>query len=199
MAMTFGYAQQAYRGDPVCGDVGIWWEGPHRYVLALADGLGHGAPAHHAASAAMQCIAGHLDASCAAMFAACNERLLDTRGAVLAIAIIDRDSNLLTLGVIGNIRVRVFGVNSAVRLGAGRGFVGAGYALPAPDQLRLDDGDRLVMVTDGVDESDGVRACMERNDETSQQLADDVLQGWANQNDDAAVLVYRHRHRGSVR
>ena len=197
--MTCGYAEKAYRTELLCGDVGRWWQGTQRHVLALADGLGHGAAAHRAASKAMQCIAAHLDDSCEAMFAACNECLLDTRGAVLAIAIVDLDSNLLTLGVTGNIRVRLFGVNSAVWLGAGRGFVGAGHALPVPDRIPLEQGDRLVLSTDGIDESSGSRACMERKNATSQQIADEVLRGWARQDDDAAVLVYRHGDTGSAR
>jgi negative regulator of sigma-B (phosphoserine phosphatase) len=196
--MTFGYAERAYRTEPHCGDVGQWWHGTQRHVLALADGLGHGTAAHHAASKAMQCIAVHLDDSCEAMFAACNERLLDTRGAVLAIAIIDLDSNLLTLGVTDNIRVRLFGVNSAVWLGAGRGFVGAGHALPEPDRMHLEQGDRLVMSTDGIDESAGARTAMERKNMTSQQIADEVVRGWARKDDDAAVLVYRHGVSGSA-
>lgn len=196
--MIFGYAERAYEDAALCGDVGHWWKGTHRHVLALADGLGHGPAAHHAASAAMQCIAAHLDDSCSAMFAACNTRLLETRGAVLAVAIIDHDTNLLTVGVTGNIRVRLFGMNSAIRLGAGRGFVGAGYPLPTLERLPLEQGDRLVMITDGVDDSAGMRACIERRDETSQQLADDVLQSWARKDDDAAVLVYRHDDTGST-
>ena len=132
--MNTGYAARPLKGQLLCGDAGAWWQWPQRRVLALADGLGHGPAAHHAAQEAMQCIARHGQGSCFDIFSACNDSLIDTRGAVLAIALIDQASNLLTLAVIGNIRVILLQSGSHVRLGAGRGIVGAGYTWTAPDQ-----------------------------------------------------------------
>ena len=126
MAMNTGYAARPLKGETLCGDVGAWWQWPQRRVLALADGLGHGPAAHHAAQKAMQCIARHGQSSCFDLFSACNDSLIDTRGAVLAIALIDQTSNLLTLGSIGNIRAILLKPDGHVRLGAGRGIVGAG-------------------------------------------------------------------------
>jgi negative regulator of sigma-B (phosphoserine phosphatase) len=192
MAMSIGYAARAFKGEALCGDVGGWWQLPTRRVLALADGLGHGPAAHHAAQQAMQCIARHGQCSCVDLFSACNDKLLETRGAVLAVALIDQASSLLTLGSIGNIRSILLTPGGHVRLGAGRGIVGAGYTWTAPDQVRLAPGDTLVMFSDGIDDIAGLRSCVENLQETPQRLADKMLATWAHENDDAAVLVYRH-------
>lgn len=190
--MNIGYAALAFRGEPCCGDVGGWWQSGSRLVLALADGLGHGPDAYQAAFAAMQCIERHLQASCSELFAACNAGLIETRGAVLAIAIIDLDSNLLTIGSIGNIRSMLLTAQGDVRLGAERGIVGAGYVCMTPDQQLLTPGDTLVLFSDGIDAMAAVRSCLGGAQDTPQMMADRMLAGWAIDTDDAAVLVYRH-------
>jgi negative regulator of sigma-B (phosphoserine phosphatase) len=192
MAMNTGYAARAFKGEVLCGDAGGWWQLPQRRILALADGLGHGPAAHHAAQQAMQCIARHGQCSCVDLFSACNDKLLETRGAVLSIALVDQASNMLTLGAIGNIKSILLTSGGHVRLGAGRGIVGAGYTWTPPDQVLLKPGDTLLMFSDGIDDIGGVRSCLESLQEAPQMLADKVLATWALGTDDAAVLVYRH-------
>ena len=192
MALNTGYAARPYQGETVCGDAGASWHLPTRRVLALADGLGHGPKAHHAAMKAMECIADNLDRECAQMFAACNEQLRNTRGAVLAVAVIDLPGSMLTLGSIGNIRCKLLTAKRAIRLGSGRGIVGAGFTWSPPDQVQLESGDTLVMYSDGVAEDADVRACHVNGTVTPQQLAQDVVAQWGRADDDATVLVYRH-------
>jgi len=192
VALNTGYVARPYKGETVCGDVGVSWHLPKRRVLALADGLGHGPQAHHAAMMAMQCIAENLHLECAEMFVACNEKLRNTRGAVLAVAVIDLTSNILTLGSIGNIRCKLLTPTRESRLGSGRGIVGAGFKWSPPDQVQLTKRDTLVMFSDGVAEDAGIRACDISGTVTPQQLAQEVVTQWGRDDDDASVLVYRH-------
>ncbi|MDO8652219.1 MAG: SpoIIE family protein phosphatase [Undibacterium sp.] len=192
VALNVGYLTRPYKGESVCGDMGACWNLPHRRVMALMDGLGHGPAAHHAARSAMQCIEDNLYRNCAEIFAACNERLINSRGGVLAIAVIDMDTNMMTLGSIGNIRTILLTPQRDFRLGASRGIVGAGYTWMPPDQMLLAQGDTVVMFSDGVDEIANVRSCLGEKNVTPQMLAEDVLTRWGRDSDDATVLVYRH-------
>lgn len=191
-ALNLGYLARACQGESVCGDAGRYWDMPGRRVLALADGLGHGPAAQQAAEGAMRCISGVLARSAVEMLLACNERLLNTRGAVLAIAVIELASQTLTLVSIGNIRTRVLSGQGDVRLGSGRGIVGAGRLQVLPEQFQLTPGDTVVMFSDGVDDAAQVCACLDRQPLTPQQLAQEVVARWGRANDDASVLVYRH-------
>ena len=204
--MNSGYLARPFEGETVCGDAGAIWQRPSRRIMALADGLGHGPAAHHAAMCAMQCIEDSIEhstkhsieRSCAELFAACDARLLLTRGAALAIAIIDQARDVVTLASIGNIRAVLLTQHGDFRLGGGRGIVGAGYTWMPPDQMPLAAGDTLVMFSDGVDELADVRACLNRYDVTPQTLAEDILARWGQRSDDASVLVYRHDNGGAA-
>ncbi len=192
MALNTGYVARPCKGETLCGDAGSVWHLPTRRVLALADGLGHGPQAHQAAMMAMACLAENLHLDCAGMFAACNEKLRNTRGAVLAVGVIDLSNKLLTLASIGNIRCKLLTRTRESRLGPGRGIVGAGFKWSPPDQVQLTEGDTLVMFSDGVAEDVCVRACHVSATLTPQQLAQAVLSQWGRTDDDASVLVYRH-------
>ncbi|MEN3275614.1 MAG: phosphoserine phosphatase RsbX [Massilia sp.] len=192
VAMNLGYAVRPFQRGACCGDMGDSWRLPQRRVLALADGLGQGPEAERAAAAAMQCVGDYVDLDCEDIFAACNGRLRDTRGVALAVAIIDRATDRLTVGAIDNIRVVLLTSERKVRLGGGRGIVGAGYSSFPVDTVSLAHGDTLVMFTDGVNEMADLRSCLADSGATMQAFAQTILTRWSRENDDAGVLVYRH-------
>ena len=187
-----GYVARPYPGESVCGDAGACWSLPERRVLALADGLGHGPGAHHAAMSAMRCIERHLHKDCVELFAICSEQLISTRGCVLAIAVIDLKTDQMSLGAVGNIRTLLVTQERDFKFGASRGIVGAGPVSLNPIQMSLLPGDRLLMFSDGVNEEVKISKEMLSQNPSSQQLAEDVLNRWGSAADDATVLLYRH-------
>jgi phosphoserine phosphatase RsbX len=192
MAVTVGYATRPLAGQAVCGDACACWEGGQRIVLAVADGLGHGPAAACAAEAALACIGENLDGACEDIFARCDVALRETRGAALAIALIDPVGGRMSLGTVGNIRALLLREAGDLRFGGARGIVGAGYAGFVPETPVLAPGDVVALFSDGLDELAALRECFSDPAASAQAQAEAILARWARDNDDASVLVYRH-------
>lgn len=191
MAVKVGYASRPLAGERVCGDHCGVWHSAERIVLAVADGLGHGEAAAQAAGAAISCIEDHLSCSCEEMFARCDERLTGTRGAALAVVIVEPERARLTVATVGNIRVLLLREFCQLRLDGGRGIVGAGYKNLLPETVALHDGNVLAIFTDGLDEFPALREYIGDRSASAQQQAEAILEHCAHAADDAAVLIFR--------
>jgi phosphoserine phosphatase RsbX len=130
-------------------------DGAGSVLVAVADGLGHGWEACRAASLAMQVLAspGAIRRPCELVHE-CHRALAETRGVVLAVAVIDAASGVMTWLAVGNVEGRL------VRAGIGvapQGLMLAagivGHRLPRlhPAAIALRAGDILVFATDGID------------------------------------------------
>jgi hypothetical protein len=162
--------------------------------MALADGLGHGPEAAHAAEVAMACIGAGLERPFDEIFAACDARLRDTRGVALAVAVVSTDSGLLTMASVGNIRSVLLKTGKEYRLGGTRGIVGGGYGRLVPEEKPLSRGDVLALFSDGLDEFSSLRESIDSTAPFSRDQASIVLNRWARPDDDAAVLIYRQKN-----
>lgn len=192
MAVTSGYAMRPLAGESVCGDHCGVWIADEYVVLAVADGLGHGEAAAQAAGAAISCIEENLGCSCEEIFARCDERLVGTRGAALAVVIVEPTLRRLTVATVGNIRVLLLRESCELRLDGGRGIVGAGFKNLVPETLALYDGNVLTMFSDGLDEFPVLRKYFGDRSSSAQDQAETILEQCAHAADDAAVLVYRY-------
>lgn len=185
--MSVGIATAPLAGGDYCGDVCGAWETPERTTLCVVDGLGHGRLAEVAARLAVDCVGRNTDATLEEIFARCDARLFDTRGAVLGVATIDHRTRLLSFAGIGNIRMLVVGARTR-RLPSNHGIVGTGFKTLGVQSISLSSENKLVMFTDGVNELlDLSRYRLPRD---AQILADDILRDWSLGTDDAAVLVW---------
>ena len=195
MALEISCSTRPYAGQSDCGDRCGWWTTPGRVVMAVADGLGHGANAAYAAEVAMASIGAGLERPFADIFAACDVRLRDTRGVALAVAVVALDSGQLTIASVGNIRTVLLTSVKDYRFGGSRGIVGGGYAQLTPIIRTLTGGDVLALFSDGVDEFAVLRETLTETAHIPKSQAAAVLTRWARLDDDAAVLIYRHADR----
>lgn len=190
--VTAGYATRALIPGEVCGDRCGCWVSRERTVLAVADGLGHGPEAARAATAALEIIDSHWKQECAAMFSLCDDRLRNTRGAALAIAIVEHSDGVVTVGSIGNIRTQLLHGLKMHRFPATRGIVGTPHQTVELRRAPLHTGNSLVMFSDGIDEYAPLRGYFEGAKPSAQQLAEVILAEHAHGKDDASVLIYHH-------
>ncbi|MCG5511874.1 SpoIIE family protein phosphatase [Ectothiorhodospira shaposhnikovii] len=187
---NLGRAIRPMPGETLCGDqVGCWRQGETLY-MALADGLGHGPEAHHAALSTMQHLMALGSLPPTRLLGRCDTLLRGTRGVALAMALID-DQGTLTHVAVGNIRALLLQQDRLTRLGGARGIVGAGFHRLYAERHLLRPGDWLVMFSDGISEDIPISDALKDASPTD-QTARTLLQRWARDNDDAAILLYRH-------
>ncbi|MBD1822216.1 SpoIIE family protein phosphatase [Cyanobacteria bacterium FACHB-DQ100] len=112
------------RGEEVSGDAWASQIHPHRSVLLVADGLGHGSAAASASSAAVRTLEENYQRSPHEIVEAAHQALRSTRGAVLAITEINFDQRSVHYAGIGNIATSISSFTDHHNLVSHNGTVG---------------------------------------------------------------------------
>jgi anti-sigma regulatory factor (Ser/Thr protein kinase) len=110
----------ARRGETVSGDAWSAVQGPHRSIVMVADGLGHGPEAHAAATAAIRAFHEAAAMTPAEIIDAAHRALHGTRGAAVGVAELDWERRVVRFAGVGNI------AGAVGRVGAMRSFVSHG-------------------------------------------------------------------------
>jgi len=186
MRLAIATAQRAYAGEMICGDAFAVVRG-ERTLIALADGLGHGAAAAHAAEVFCRSVEQRPERGLAALFEGAAEEMSRTRGAAAALLRIDSASREIEFAGIGNIELQAVSLEP-IRPVSVPGIVGRRVRKVRVFGYRLHRGDLLVAYTDGIS-SRFVLADYAGLGE--QELADTVLERHGKLHDDATCLVVR--------
>ncbi len=184
-------------GENVCGDrllaVDVNGTGA---LIAVLDGLGHGAEAAEAAKCGVEVLRSAPDEPLDTLIQRCHRALSGTRGVAMTLAHIDFRSDKLSWVGVGNVTADLVAkrpagveVRSSARLAGGI----VGYRIPealTPQEVPIRPGDLLVIASDGIAENhlDDIDFSA-----TSLAIAEQILRGHAKDNDDALVLAARHR------
>jgi phosphoserine phosphatase RsbX len=193
--LDWAVASRPIAGETLSGDVATVQMTSSRCVLAVIDGLGHGAQAAKAASAAAAVVEQNRAEPMEALVLLLHERLADSRGVAATVAEIDGTTGRMEWLGVGNVSGVVLRADETARprthgVFMHRGVLG--YLLPSlhvPEPLQLAPGDLVIIATDGVrgDLTAGLRL-----DAPVQRLAESLLQAQATEDDDALVLVARY-------
>jgi len=176
--------------NPYCGDQGDYWQRGNITTLCMADGLGHGLEAEKAAKMALNFVSGHLLMPLITLFQDCDKALASTRGAAIAIGVVDEEKGTLTFAAINNIHALIFG-ESTTRLSAHNGIVGGGFNTLVPETVPVCPGDIVLFHTDGLKEGVDLGVYGDELRADPQQLAERILQDHALETDDAGVLIFK--------
>ncbi len=190
-AVDYALRKEAFiGGDDECGDTGVIREYEDKLLLALVDGLGHGAKAHRAAVLVEEYLEEHYRESLESLLLGLHDNLKGSVGAVAGIGRFHRDTGEFSYCGIGNILVRLYG-------SFGRTFVSRdgvlGFNMPSPrtETVLLERGDILVFTSDGLSSHisrDGYQNLLRG---TAGEIADRFMEKFRRE-DDASCLVLRY-------
>ena len=188
-------ASRHHPGMQVNGDAFVIQTWGQSALVAVIDGLGHGAHAHRASRKAQQFVETHRRLPMQELFLGVGRACRGTRGVVMAVAHLDWAAERLTFASVGNIEARVFGPPDPVRLAVRRGVIG--HNAPAPvvfEGFWAPRRDTLILFSDGISSRWGQGDFPDAGRQTAQAIAGEVLRRMARDDDDATVLVVKGLH-----
>jgi serine phosphatase RsbU (regulator of sigma subunit) len=194
-ALEWSMACLALTGETELGDAYLVTSTPIGFLIAVIDGLGHGAKAAAAARIAVATVNANAHEPLIPLLKRCHAVLLQTRGVAMSLASFNLSEEVLTWLGVGNVEgILVRGnasANPARESLIHRGGV-VGYKLPSlhVSVLSVAPGDLLIFTTDGI--RSGFAEGLSVNDPT-QAMADRILARDSRGTDDALVLVARYR------
>ncbi len=190
--LIWGVATRALHGETVCGDCHVVEQTTKGWLLAVADGLGHGSEAAFASTIFQNVLIRHKNETPEKLIRLSHDALKNTRGIACTIMTINRQQNLLSWIAVGNVEGIVRHSNpaaSSIEYVTMRGGI-VGYRLPElqASYLRLTEGDTLALATDGIDgDFVGTVSSVHPPD----VLAGSILDHYAKPADDALILIAR--------
>src|SRR5882672_2127618 len=199
--IEWGVATLALPGEAQSGDRHLVKPVETGVLVAVVDGLGHGAEAAAAAQAAVAALERHATESPVPLIERCHRALQGTRGAVMSVAVFGRPDRSMTWLGVGNVEGLLLYGDGAARSGSPLaslvtrgGIVGSELPRLHPVVLPIASGDTLIFATDGIREgfTEGLPP-----EAAPQQLADRILARHGKGTDDALVLVARYRGAGT--
>jgi negative regulator of sigma-B (phosphoserine phosphatase) len=195
--MEWAAAGRPRPGERVCGDHPIVVEvGGNAALFGVLDGLGHGEAAATAALRAVEVLRGARAEPLDVLAELCHRALAATRGAAMTLARIDFGSGTLGWIGVGNVTANLVakspsGVEIRSSLPLARGIVG--YRIPetlVTREVSIRPGDLLVIASDGITENhlDNIDFAA-----SAAVIGEQILRKHVREDDDAMVVVARHR------
>ena len=192
--IEWGVARGAIPGEPESGDSHVVKAFPMGTLVAVVDGLGHGADAAAAARAATATLEHHAREPVVALIERCHHALTQTRGAVMSLASLNSRTGTMTWIGVGNVEGILLYVDPAGRpartsLVTRGGIVGRELPPLRAVDVPVSAGNILLFASDGIKAGFADRLPF---DASPQQLADQIFASHNKGTDDALVLVARY-------
>lgn len=196
--LEWGVAARALPGQAASGDRHVVQSFPNGALVAVIDGLGHGAEAATAAEIAVSTLKSHAHESVITLLNRCHERLRASRGVVMSMASFNAVEGTLTWIGVGNVEGilwRAAVPNTAHESLLLRGGI-VGIQLPplSASIIPVMPGDTLSFLTDGIKRDFAKRLNLR---DPPQELADRILSQHGKGTDDSLVLIARYGTRST--
>ena len=180
-------------GFDIGGDTGFICEHGGRVFAVLVDIAGHGKKAYDLAVVAREFVEKNCHGDDLTEIIKKLHKLLSrTRGGVAGLCLLNMDTGVLKCSGIGNINIRVFGrTNRHVMLKDG--LIGYMMTSPRTETLTLEDGEILIMYSDGVRSHFGPEDMPDIFRHDAKTIAKDIIRMFGKKIDDASCIVLRYR------
>ena len=192
--IDWGFATAMRTGETESGDLHVVRPVGSDVLVALVDGLGHGAEAAAAARTAVAVVSQHAGDPLPRLLQRCHAALVGSRGVVMSLARFDRVAATMTWLGVGNVEGVLLYADPGSRRARATlltrgGIVGSELPPLRADVVSVAPRDTLIFATDGVatpfaDDLPG--------DASPQDLAERILARHGKGTDDALVLVARY-------
>jgi len=189
--VDIGTAQRPADGETVSGDAFLVVRAEPRVLLAVADGLGHGPHAAHAANTLTKYIQEHSTESLEMLLRGADRAVASTRGAAVMLARVDKETSTIDVAGVGNVALRSWSKERIQPLPA-RGVLGRGVRHVRIFRYNLAEGDLFALYTDGIAGSFDIDSVRHQDATT---IARAVLEGFRKPHDDATCVVVRYSQR----
>jgi anti-sigma regulatory factor (Ser/Thr protein kinase) len=189
-----GAVQVAKDGEPVCGDDWAWRLRDARLSIFVADGLGHGLPAHEASTAATRVFATGHELPPGRLVEDVHAALRPTRGAAVASLAVDLERRTATFAGLGNISGVVLHPSGARHSMVSRNGT-AGHIAPKVQEFHypVPSGAIMVMFSDGLGTHWDLRAYPGLLQRSAAVIAGVLYRDFSRRKDDVTVVVARER------
>jgi serine/threonine protein phosphatase PrpC len=181
-------------GESTSGDHAAFVRSEHALLLAVADGLGHGVEAHHAAGTALDGLRAYLDRGLDAFVTDRHEALVGTRGAALSLLRIDDEAGACEHLGVGNVAVGLESFRHSRKLAGSAGIVGGTTRARGRGRLErasLGHADVVWLATDGVSSKATIADERDLLHDHPVVIAEAIARSFGRDHDDVTVLVAR--------
>jgi serine phosphatase RsbU (regulator of sigma subunit) len=180
-----------YPGQSVSGDAAVIRPLEHGLFVAIVDVLGHGPEAHALTLVIDDYLACHASENVSGLMTRLHARLQGTRGAAVGLCSIDGSSGRVVYTGVGNTTLRRFG-SAETRLVSQDGVLGQNMRTPMLQTLDLEEGDLVVLYTDGVSDRFKAEDHPSVLEHAPKDVVRSILQRFGKDHDDAACIAVRY-------
>lgn len=187
-SIAYGAVCEPKKGNLESGDCYRLEKSGGRILLAVADGLGSGAPAREASQRAVDTAAERMDQPLPRILEACHIALGDTRGAAVGLLRLEPSEQRISYAGVGNIEVRTTR-DSGFKPISTNGIVGANYRTPRLTEATYRPGEWIVIHSDGLSTRFDLDEQLRFPGASPQELAQQLVDGYARDGDDITVIA----------
>lgn len=187
--LKIGMVNRPFPGQEGSGDLPFFYYKGDDLLVGLIDSLGHGPAAHASSNRIKAFLDAHWHSDLPRLLDALNNAVTGDLGAAIGIAHVSLGSGEIRWAGVGNVLGNIVG-SSNLRLVSRDGVLGQHYRTPVVQEAQLETGDKLILVSDGMQERLFTQCSDTELSREPGVLANYLLRHFGKAHDDASCLIF---------